>query len=131
MRTAPARQHEQTTESWGRPATERGGSVLSPAPVPKHADAPETIDFVVTVAHIKSGSRGHPMRCPVFLALREMGYPVQWVNAMTVGFNGAARYRVPPDLSNWIRNYDNNQPAYPERFRLTRSEMSAGHGAAV
>lgn len=81
-----------------------------------------TINVKITASHIKDGSPGECTKCPIALALLEMGYgdvKVDEKSLTMIDGNGQRfTYKIPRDASLFILDYDQDYKVGPIVFDL-------------
>jgi len=80
----------------------------------------------VTKAHIDQGIRGEPSRCPISLAIIDLGYEVArtgWTRCSmkkTRTSDETFRYYLPPEAQSFVHAFDHRHEVKPIRFVIER-----------
>lgn len=73
------------------------------------------IKVVVKAKHIRLGKPSQPDKCPIALALREMGYKKAECGLVAAQI-GKYMYRLPPQVQNFVLTFDNF--AYRRNYKI-------------
>lgn len=84
------------------------------------------LKVTVRKKHIEEGLPGSPKRCPIALAIKEMGFPLVSVctEELLTRARGAKKvvaYNVPTRAARFILNFDSGNKVRPQSFEFERA----------
>lgn len=80
----------------------------------------ERITVRVTALDIKYGQRGKAFRCPIALALKDMGYNNPAVGTDVI-IPDIDTFGLPKNAQDFIKNFDKGLPVKPFTFTATKN----------